>query len=93
VLVAAEVPAEFQATRHRVEIVLDEMLDGFHCLHCCDFRHTPVAGQSGEAGTEDGALPAPMPGHIVLMDTPQRSGVSKDQKLIVMEAMKMPNDS
>ena len=49
----------------------------------------PVAGQSGDDGTEDGALLAPMPGRIVLVDTAQGSGVSKGQKLIVMEAMKM----
>jgi len=30
-----------------------------------------------------------MPGRIVLVDTVQGSGVSKGQKLIVMEAMKM----
>jgi len=49
----------------------------------------PVAGQSGDGATGNGALLAPMPGRIVLVDTVQGSGVSKGQKLIVMEAMKM----
>jgi 3-methylcrotonyl-CoA carboxylase alpha subunit len=49
----------------------------------------PVADQSGDAGTGDGALLAPMLGRIVLVDTARGSGVSKGQKLIVMEAMKM----
>ena len=49
----------------------------------------PIAEQSGDDGTEDGALLAPMPGRILLLDTTQGSGVSKGQKLIVMEAMKM----
>jgi 3-methylcrotonyl-CoA carboxylase alpha subunit len=49
----------------------------------------PIAEQSGDDGTEDGALLAPMPGRILLVNTAQGSGVSKGQKLIVMEAMKM----
>jgi 3-methylcrotonyl-CoA carboxylase alpha subunit len=49
----------------------------------------PVADQPGDSGTGDGALLAPMPGRIVLVDTAQGSGVSKGQKLMVMEAMKM----
>ena len=49
----------------------------------------PVAGQSGDGATGNGALLAPMPGRIVLVDTVQGSGVSKGQKLIVIEAMKM----
>jgi 3-methylcrotonyl-CoA carboxylase alpha subunit len=49
----------------------------------------PIAEQSGDGGTKDGALLAPMPGRILLLDTTQGSGVSKGQKLIVMEAMKM----
>jgi 3-methylcrotonyl-CoA carboxylase alpha subunit len=49
----------------------------------------PVAEQSGDSGTEDGALLAPMPGRILLIDTTEGSSVSKGQKLIVMEAMKM----
>ena len=49
----------------------------------------PVAGQSGDGATGNGALLAPMPGRIVLVDAVQGSGVSKGQKLIVMEAMKM----
>jgi 3-methylcrotonyl-CoA carboxylase alpha subunit len=48
----------------------------------------PIAEQSGDDG-ENGALLAPMPGRILLVDTAQGSGVSKGQKLIVMEAMKM----
>jgi 3-methylcrotonyl-CoA carboxylase alpha subunit len=49
----------------------------------------PLAVQSGDSGTGDGALLAPMPGRIVLVDTARGSRVSKGQKLIVMEAMKM----
>ena len=49
----------------------------------------PVASQSGSSSTGDGELLAPMPGGIVLVDTPEGSGVNKGQKLIVMEAMKM----
>jgi 3-methylcrotonyl-CoA carboxylase alpha subunit len=49
----------------------------------------PVAGQSGASATGDGALLAPMPGRIVLVDMVEGSAVNKGQKLIVMEAMKM----
>jgi 3-methylcrotonyl-CoA carboxylase alpha subunit len=49
----------------------------------------PVAGQSAGGSAADGALIAPMPGRVVLVDTAERSSVTKGQKLIVMEAMKM----
>ena len=39
----------------------------------------PVAGRSGGGGTGDGALLAPMPGRIVLVDTAQGSRVRKDR--------------
>jgi 3-methylcrotonyl-CoA carboxylase alpha subunit len=49
----------------------------------------PVAGHSDGSATGDGALLAPMPGRIVLVDTAEGSSVNKGQKLVVMEAMKM----
>jgi 3-methylcrotonyl-CoA carboxylase alpha subunit len=49
----------------------------------------PVAGQSDGGSTGDGALLAPMPGRVLLLETAQGSSVTKGQKLIVMEAMKM----
>jgi 3-methylcrotonyl-CoA carboxylase alpha subunit len=49
----------------------------------------PVAGQWDDGAMADGALLAPMPGRVVLVETAQGSSVTKGQKLIVIEAMKM----
>ena len=48
---------------------------------------TGDAGGSG--GASDGALLAPMPGRIITVDVAEGDHVTKGQKLLVMEAMKM----
>jgi 3-methylcrotonyl-CoA carboxylase alpha subunit len=40
-------------------------------------------------GIADGAIGAPMPGRIVSVEVAEGASVSKGQKLIVLEAMKM----
>jgi len=50
---------------------------------------SPVTGHAVGATVGDGALLAPMPGRIVSVGTTQGAVVTKGQKLVVMEAMKM----
>jgi len=47
------------------------------------------AYSSGGGQTADGAILAPMPGRIVMVDVAVGSHASKGQKILVMEAMKM----
>ena len=50
----------------------------------------PRAGHGGVAGgVADGALLAPMPGKIIAVDVAEGDHVTKGQRLLVMEAMKM----
>ena len=49
----------------------------------------PVAGHARGAAAGDGALIAPMPGRIVSVGAGEGDAVTKGQKLVVMEAMKM----
>ena len=49
----------------------------------------PIAGHARGAATGDGALIAPMPGRIVSIAVAVGDTVTKGQKLVVMEAMKM----
>ncbi len=50
----------------------------------------PTAGHGGgSGGTGDGSLLAPMPGRIIAVDVVAGQAVSKGQKLLVLEAMKM----
>src|SRR3546814_19478609 len=50
----------------------------------------PRAGHGGVAGgVADGALLAPMPGKIIAVDVAEGDHVTKGQRLIGMEAMKM----
>lgn len=44
---------------------------------------------AGGAGYSDGAILSPMPGQIISVDTKAGNHVSKGQKLLVLEAMKM----
>jgi 3-methylcrotonyl-CoA carboxylase alpha subunit len=50
---------------------------------------TPLAGHVTGMAAGDGALLSPMPGRIVTVDVVAGAKVTKGQKLIVMEAMKM----
>jgi len=50
---------------------------------------SPVTGHAVGTTVGDGALLAPMPGRIVSVGTTQGAVVTKGQKLVVMEAMKM----
>jgi 3-methylcrotonyl-CoA carboxylase alpha subunit len=50
----------------------------------------PAAGHGGAGGgASDGALLAPMPGRIIAVDVIEGAAVTKGQKLLVLEAMKM----
>ena len=49
----------------------------------------PLATHVTGAATGDGMLLSPMPGRIVAVDTAEGAKVSKGQKLVVIEAMKM----
>jgi len=49
----------------------------------------PSANQLAGEGASDGMLLAPMPGRIIRVDVNQGDTVSKGQKLLVLEAMKM----
>ncbi|HKR16168.1 acetyl/propionyl/methylcrotonyl-CoA carboxylase subunit alpha [Rhizorhapis sp.] len=52
--------------------------------------HAPRTGDAGgSGGASDGALLAPMPGRIITVDVAEGDHVTKGQKLLVMEAMKM----
>jgi len=44
---------------------------------------------SGQHGTLDGAILAPMPGRIIAVEVTEGQGVTKGQKLLTLEAMKM----
>jgi 3-methylcrotonyl-CoA carboxylase alpha subunit len=43
----------------------------------------------GETGTENGAVLAPMPGAVILVDVSKGEPVKRGQRLLVLEAMKM----
>ncbi len=50
----------------------------------------PVAGHAeAGAGPSDGAIVAPMPGKVVSVDIAEGAAVTKGQRLLVLEAMKM----
>jgi len=49
----------------------------------------PRPRASGEAGTGDGAVLAPMPGAVILVDTAAGQPIRRGQRLLVLEAMKM----
>ena len=49
----------------------------------------PVAGHVGGGTVSDGAILAPMPGRIVSVEVAEGQAVTKGQKLLVLEAMKM----
>jgi 3-methylcrotonyl-CoA carboxylase alpha subunit len=44
---------------------------------------------SGDGGTSDGSILSPMPGRIIAVDVTQGQSVTKGQKLLTLEAMKM----
>jgi 3-methylcrotonyl-CoA carboxylase alpha subunit len=50
---------------------------------------SPVALHAGGAAAGDGALLAPMPGRIVSVGAAEGAAVTKGQKLVVVEAMKI----
>jgi 3-methylcrotonyl-CoA carboxylase alpha subunit len=47
--------------------------------------------RAGEAGEADGALVAPMPGMVTVLNVAQGHGVKRGEILLVLEAMKMEN--
>ncbi len=49
----------------------------------------PRAGGSGGAAASDGAILSPMPGRVISVDVASGETVTKGQKLITLEAMKM----
>ena len=49
----------------------------------------PRPKRVGETGTEDGAVLAPMPGAVILVDVSRGEPVKRGQRLLVLEAMKM----
>ena len=50
---------------------------------------TPRPGEAGAGASGDGAILSPMPGRIVSVDVAEGDAVSKGQRLMVLEAMKM----
>ena len=50
---------------------------------------SPVTAQPAPGTVSDGAVLAPMPGHIVAVDVATGDAVKRGQKLVVLEAMKM----
>jgi 3-methylcrotonyl-CoA carboxylase alpha subunit len=49
----------------------------------------PRPKATGEMGTDDGAVLAPMPGAVILVDAAKGMAVKRGQRLLVLEAMKM----
>jgi 3-methylcrotonyl-CoA carboxylase alpha subunit len=49
------------------------------------FRSAPAP----DGGTGDGAILAPMPGHVIAIEVTKGQQVRKGQKLMTLEAMKM----
>jgi 3-methylcrotonyl-CoA carboxylase alpha subunit len=47
--------------------------------------------RAGESGEADGALVAPMPGMVTVLNVAQGHGVKRGEILLVLEAMKMEN--
>jgi 3-methylcrotonyl-CoA carboxylase alpha subunit len=50
---------------------------------------SPRPGEAGAGASGDGAILSPMPGRIVSVDVAEGDAVSKGQRLMVLEAMKM----
>ncbi len=53
------------------------------------FRRYEPRGSAGGAGASDGAILSPMPGRIIAVDVIAGAAVTKGQKLVTLEAMKM----
>ena len=53
------------------------------------FTFTRVANVSRGASALDGAILAPMPGKVIAVDVAEGEVVTKGQRLLVLEAMKM----
>jgi 3-methylcrotonyl-CoA carboxylase alpha subunit len=49
----------------------------------------PKLKSIGETGAEDGAILAPMPGAVILIEAANGASVKRGQRLLVLEAMKM----
>lgn len=49
----------------------------------------PVIGRGGDAAAADGAIISPMPGKIIALEVAAGAAVTKGQKLLTLEAMKM----
>jgi 3-methylcrotonyl-CoA carboxylase alpha subunit len=49
----------------------------------------PTPKPASEAGADSGALLAPMPGTVILLDVAKGQAVKRGQRLLVLEAMKM----
>ena len=49
----------------------------------------PQPEKTGETGTDDGAVLAPMPGAVILVEAVKGQLVKRGQRLLVLEAMKM----
>jgi 3-methylcrotonyl-CoA carboxylase alpha subunit len=77
-----------QARAHGTATVVGEehvmFLDG----NAWPFK-SPVTAQPAPGTVSDGAVLAPMPGHIVAVDVATGDAVKRGQKLVVLEAMKM----
>ncbi len=50
---------------------------------------TPQPKAAGETGTDDGAILAPMPGTVILVEAVKGKAAKRGQRLLVLEAMKM----